>query len=140
MNLIFVKNLGFSIVCERFPYLYLLGRAKPDHVLPSFIENGAPPHLLGRGAPAACSAVALFASSSEFVCSYIGGNSLPRSFSGAGGYHDPLHWYRLCAVMGTRQRFPEVRTAFGVVPHDICKMSSGYTSLLEWGLKGRSPL
>ena len=75
MNLIFVKNLGFSIVCERFPYLYLWGRAKPDHVLPSFIENGAPPHLLGRGAPAACSAVALFASSSEFVCSYIGGNS-----------------------------------------------------------------
>lgn len=58
MNLIFVKNLGFSRVYERSPYLYLLGRAKPDHVLPSFIENGAPPHLLGRGAPAACSAVA----------------------------------------------------------------------------------
>ena len=117
--------------------IYISGEAKPDHVLPSFIENGAPPHLLERSAPAAYSAVALFASSSEFVCSYIGGNSL-RSFSGAGGYHDPLHWYRLCAVMGTRQRFPEVRTAFGAYP-DICKMSSGYTSLLEWGLKGRSP-
>ena len=26
--------------------------------LPSFIENGAPPHLFGRGAPAACSDVA----------------------------------------------------------------------------------
>ena len=82
MNLIFVKNLGFSIVCERFPIYIFWGRAKPDHVLPSFIENGAPPHLLGRGAPAACSAVALFASSSEFVCSYIGGNSLPLLLRG----------------------------------------------------------
>ena len=62
-----------------------------------------------------------------------------RSFSGAGGYHDPLHWYRLCAVMGTRQRFPEVRTAFGAYPTTFAKCLSGYTSLLEWGLKGRSP-
>ena len=28
MNLIFVKNLGFSIVCERFPYLYLWGEGE----------------------------------------------------------------------------------------------------------------
>ena len=137
MNLIFVKNLGFSIVCERFPiYISGEGEARPCSTL-VYRKWGSAPSPRARCA-AACSAVALFASSSEFVCSYIGGNS-SRSLSGAGGYHDPLHWYRLCAVMGTRQRFPEVRTAFGV-PHDICKMSSRYTSLLEWGLKGRSPL
>ena len=51
MNLIFVKNLGFSMVCERSPYLYLMGRAKPDHVLPSFIENGARPISSGAVRP-----------------------------------------------------------------------------------------
>ena len=123
MNLIFVKNLGFSIVCERFP-IYISGEGEADHVLPSFIENGAPPHLLEARCARRLSAVALFASSSEFVCSYIGGNS-SRSFSGAGGYHDPLHWYRLCAVMGTRQRFPEVRTAFGAYPTTFAKCLVG---------------
>ena len=47
------------------PIYISLGRAKPDHVLPSFIENGAPPHLLGRAAPAACSVAADVTSVSE---------------------------------------------------------------------------
>ena len=89
MNLIFVKNLGFSMVCERSPYLYLMGggRAKPDHVLPSFIENGAPPHLFGRGAPAACSDVA---GVMGWIDGWASGHNPLRSLSGAGGHHDPL--------------------------------------------------
>ena len=35
-----------------------MGEGEADHVLPSFIENGAPPHLFRRGAPAAFSDVA----------------------------------------------------------------------------------
>ena len=138
MNLIFVKNLGFSIVCERFPiYISGEGEARPCSTL--VYRNGAPPHLLGAVRPPPAPLL-LCLHPHRNLCAATSVATPSRSFSGAGGYHDPLHWYRLCAVMGTRQRFPEVRTAFLVVPHDICKMSSGYTSLLEWGLKGRSPV
>ena len=123
MNLIFVKNLGFSIVCERFPYLYLWG-GEADHVLLPLVYRkwGSAPSPRAQCARRLlrCCFVCILIG---ILCSYIGGNSL-RSFSGAGGYHDPLHWYRLCAVMGTRQRFPEVHCLW-CVPHDICKMSVG---------------
>ena len=138
MNLIFVKNLGFSIVCERFPiYISGEGEARPCSTL-VYRKWGSAPSPRARCAPPPAPLL-LCLHPHRNLCAATSVATPSRSFSGAGGYHDPLHWYRLCAVMGTRQRFPEVRTAFGV-PHDICKMSSGYTSLLEWGLKGRSPL
>ena len=138
MNLIFVKNLGFSIVCERFPiYISGEGEARPCSTL-VYRKMGLRPISSGAVRPPPAPLL-LCLHPHRNLCAATSVATPSRSFSGAGGYHDPLHWYRLCAVMGTRQRFPEVRTAFAV-PHDICKMSSGYTSLLEWGLKGRSPL
>ena len=57
MNLIFVKNLGFSMVCERSPiYIHGEGEARPCSTL--VYRKWGPPHLFGRGAPAACSDVA----------------------------------------------------------------------------------
>ena len=116
-----------------------LGRAKPDHVLPSFIENGAPPHLLGRGAPAACSAVASLASCiGVCVCPHRW-QIHPSPSQGLEG----IIIRRISAALRGDGNPPEVPICCthcpSCVPHDICKMSSGYTSLLEWGLKGRSP-
>ena len=53
MNLIFVKNLGFSMVCERSPYLYLMGEgeARPCSTL-VYRKWGSAPSLQ-RSAPAA---------------------------------------------------------------------------------------
>ena len=62
-----------------------------------------------------------------------------RSFSGAGGYHDPLHWYRLCAVMGTRQRFPEVHIAFGAYPRHLQNVWWVYF-VARMGIEGAKPL
>ena len=117
MNLIFVKNLGFSIVCERFPYLYLLGRAKPDHVLPSFIENGAPPHLLGavRLPPAP---LLLCLHPHRNLCAATSVATPPAPSQGLEGIMIRCIGIAY-AVMGTRQRFPEVRTAFGVPPRHL---------------------
>ena len=91
------------------PPIYISwGRAKPDHVLPSFIENGAPPHLFGRGAPAACSDVA---GVMGWIDGWASRHNPLRSLSGAGRYHDPLRrCCFFCAVMGTRQRFPFAAT------------------------------
>ena len=112
------------------------GRSRPCSTL-VYRKWGSAPSPRARCARR-LSAVALFASSSEFVCSYIGGNSLPLLLRGW-RYHDPLHWYRLCAVMGTRQRFPEVRTAFGAYPRHLQNVWWVYF-VARMGIEGRSPL
>lgn len=120
------------------PIYISLGRAKPDHVLPSFIENGAPPHLLGRGAPAACSAVASLAS-----C--IGVCVRPHRWQIRPSPSQGLEGIIIRCVSaalrgdGNPPEVPIYTHCPSCVPHDICKMFSGYASLLEWGLKGRSP-
>ena len=75
------------MVCERSPYLYLMGEGEADHVLPSFIENGAPPHLFGAVRPPLYSDVA---GVMGWIDGWASRHNPLRSLSGAGRYHDPL--------------------------------------------------
>ena len=123
MNLIFVKNLGFSIVCERFLSISL-GRAKPDHVLLVYRKWGSAPSPRAR-----CARRLLRCC---FVCILIGicvqlhrWQLPPAPSQGLEGIMIRCIGIAYGAVMGTRQRFPEVRTAFGVYPTTFAKCLVG---------------
>ena len=127
MNLIFVKNLGFSRVCERSPYLYLLGEGEarsPTMFYPRLSKMGLRPISSGALRPPPAPLLLRLHLASGFVCVRIGGKFIPLLLRGwrASSFVASVP---LCAVMGTRQRFPFVRTVLRTYPTTFAKCLVG---------------
>ena len=138
MNLIFVKNLGFSIVCERFPIYISGGGRSPTMFYPRLSKMGLRPISSGAVRPPPAPLL-LCLHPHRNLCAATSVATPSRSFQGLEGI-----MIRCIGIAyagdGNPPEVPRSSHCLWCVPHDICKMSSGYTSLLEWGLKGRSPL